>query len=910
MIGKLLYDTAMMNKRLFSFLFLVTIVLLVSARQTVEIVPQMLTCEDMTAPSVLETRQPRFSWINTPVNERLKGKQQTAYQIRVATTKEKLLKGKADLWDTGKTLSGESYLVTYKGKPLMSGQDAWWQVRVWDERGVCSEWSSCSSFGVGLDAEDWKAKWIGAPWQGEEAQKADSVAPMFRKEFNIKGKVKRAKAYITAMGFFELYANGKKVSEDYLVPNFTNFTYRKGLDAPSINIPISDHFRDYRILYLAYDVTAMIQKGDNVLGVMLGNGWANPGHRLMAPFGSPRFICQLDITYANGSHETVVTDDSWMVKASPIQKNDIYDGEIYDARLEDPLWASVGGKSQGWQQVALRKAPDGKLTAQDAPTDRIIETLSPIALSRTGSGEWTVSFDHEISGRIHLRGITGKSGQELSIKYICESPLGVDKHIFRGEGTEEHAARFTWYVFSKAVIRGIDYLTPEMITAECIGTNVPVDGRFISSDPLLNDINIIWQQSQKDNMHCGVASDCPHRERAPYTGDGQVACPTVLENFHAAAFYRKWLRDMRDTQNVDDGYVPNGAPWQPICGGGVGWGAAMNIIPWELYVHTGDVSVLSDNYFSMKEQLRHMQQSILPDGTMFQQKKSPDGKSLYWLNLGDWAPAFGLPKDELVHTFYLWYCTELTARTAYVLAASDGSRQDTYTEEAKSYMSLANRTKEAFHRKFYNPTTKSYGDYGSNVFALYMGVPDSIKADVVRTLEHEIGDTYKGHLNTGIFGTRFLFEVLFQNGLGELALRVLRQRDFPGYGHWIEQGASVTWEMWNGEYSHNHPMFGGGLVSLYHDLAGVRLHTDYAQAGYRHITIRPFLSRSLSYASYEKYTPYGLLKSNIRLDGDSFHLTVTIPVGVTATVVLPGREAEILTQGVHTLTCYSQKVTG
>ena len=887
----------MIKNQLLSFLLFVALASFVVAKETVEITPQMLTCEDMKNPSVLETRQPRFSWINTPVNDKLKGKQQTAYQIRVATTKEKLLKGKADLWDSGKILSQESYLITYKGKPLQSGQDAFWQVRVWDERGVCSEWSDYATFSTGLDADDWKAHWIGAPWQGEEANKADSVAPMFRKEFIIKGKVKRAKAYITAMGFFELYANGQRVSEDCLVPNFTNFTRRIGLDQSSSNIPISDHFRDYRILYLSYDVTSLLQKGDNTLGVLLGNGWANPGHRLMAPFGSPRFLCQLDITYADGSHESVITDESWKVKASPIQKNDIYDGEIYDARLEDPLWASIGCKNQGWQQAVLRKAPDGKLTAQESPTDRIIETLQPLSLNRNEAGEWSVEFDHEISGRIHLRGITGKAGQQLSIRYICESPLGIDKHIFRGEGTEEHAARFTWYVFSKAVISGIDHLTPDMITAECIGTDVPVDGNFLCSDALLNRINTIWQQSQKDNMHCGVASDCPHRERAPYTGDGQVACPTVLENFRSAAFYRKWVRDMRDTQNVDDGYVPNGAPWQPICGGGVGWGAAMNIIPWELYVHTGDVSVLSDNYFAMKEQLRHMQQSITPDGIMQQKKNSPDGQPLYWLNLGDWAPAFGLPKDELVHTFYLWYCAELTALAGNVLAASDNS----YADEAMVYQRLADRTKEAFHHKFYNAEAKSYGDYGSNVFALYMGVPDAVKADVVRTLEHEIADTYKGHLNTGIFGTRFLFEVLFQSGLGELALRVLRQRDFPGYGHWIEQGASVTWEMWNGEASHNHPMFGGGLVSLYRDLAGVRLDPGYGKAGYRHVFISPIFSRTLPHVSYEKHTPYGLLKSDIRLDGETYLRTLTIPVGTTATVILPNREPQKLKQGVHTL---------
>lgn len=911
-------------KTLHRFFLLISVcavaTLAAEARQekNVEIVPQSLTSENMADPMSLETRHPRLSWINVPTSDTLKGKRQTAYQIRVASSKEKLLKGKADLWNSGKQITdNNTYFIPnmYWGKTLKSGQEAWWQVRVWDERGVVSDWSEPAHFGVGLDADDWKAQWIGAPWQSEEVSAADSVAPMFRKDFILKGKIERVKAYVTAMGFFELHANGQRVGDDYYVPNFTNFTRREGLD--HANIPISDHFREYRIMYLVYDLTPFVQEGENAVGVLLGNGWAHPSHRLMAPFGSPRLLCQLDITYAGGRHETVVTDGSWLVKPSPIQNNDIYTGEVYDARLEEPLWASAGCNTSGWQKAVIRKAPDGKLTAHDAPTDKVVETLRPLSLVRNKSGEWTATFDHVISGRLHLRGIKGKAGQELTVRYPCEEPVGTDKYIFRGEGEEEYGARFTWYVFSQAIITGVEHLTPDMVTAECIGTDVPIDARFVSSDRLLNRINTIWQQSQIDNMHCGVASDCPHRERAPYTGDGQVACPTVLENFNATAFYRKWLRDMRDTQNVDDGYVPNGAPWQPICGGGVAWGAAMNIIPWELYMHTGDVFDLSFNYHAMKEQLRHMQQSVTADGTMFQQKTSPDGKPLYWLNLGDWSPAFGLPKDELVHTFYLWYCAELTARAARVIAHCFHLVPNEFTEDTETYHALAKRTRDAFHHKFYDPEEKSYGDYGSNVLALYMGVPDSVKADVVRTLEHEISETYNGHLNTGIFGTRFLFEVLCDNGLTELALRVLRQRDFPGFGHWIEQGATVTWEAWDGSNSRNHPMFGGGLVSLYRDLAGVRLEPPLSasddewrrlgfslvkSAGYRHVIIRPCLSPTLPRVAYEKMTPFGLLRSEVQRVGEKWRLTVTIPVGSEATVVFPDGTSTEVEQGRHQFT--------
>ena len=204
--------------------------------------------------------------------------------------------------------------------------------------------------------------------------------------------------------------------------------------------------------------------------------------------------------------------------------------------------------------------------------------------------------------------------------------------------------------------------------AEAVNTDVPLTAEFSTSDTLFTRINEIWQRSQLDNMHGGIASDCPHRERSPYTGDGQVVCPTVMSNFGSAAFYKKWLRDMRDAQNVESGYVPNGAPWQPGCGGGVAWGAAMNVMPWEFYRYYGDIDELRDNYFAMKEQVRYMKSWETPRGTMYSRKGVVGSDvPMYWLNLGDWSPATGLPSDELVHTFYYWYCADRTARAARAL---------------------------------------------------------------------------------------------------------------------------------------------------------------------------------------------------------------------------------------------------
>lgn len=864
--------------------------LMASCRDGAQLRPVSLTCEYLTNPTTVGATAPRLSWINQPASEDLRGVTQSAWQIMVATSKENLLAGKADAWDSGQVQSAESHLLAYAGSPLRSGQTYWWKVRVWDGNGQPSRWSEPASWGMGLlDATEWKAQWIGAPWQGEEASQAYAAAPLFRKPFTLSGDVATAKAFVTGLGYFELYANGSKVGDDCLVPNFTNYTERPGL--ATARIPLDDNFRDYRVMYLAYDLTGMLKKGENAIGAIVGNGFYNSFIHWVCPFGSPRFLCQLEVEYTNGQRETIITDETWLARPSAIVQNDIYAGEVYDANQETPLWSEAGCPEAGWQNAVLRQAPRGRLTAHTAPTDKVIERLRPVSLTRLDNGSYEVDFGKEISGWISFKDIEGHKGDTLNVHYICESPLGIHKYVFKGEDKESHAPRFTWYVFSKAVISGIDNLEASQLSAETVSSDVPVTAEFSTSNSLFNQINTIWQQSQIDNMHGGIASDCPHRERSPYTGDGQVVCETVMHNFDAASFYQKWIRDMRDAQNIETGYVPNGAPWQPGCGGGVAWGAAMNIMPWQFYLQYGDLQILEDNYFAMKEQVRYMQTWLTPRGTMLSERSLPGrDKPFYWLNLGDWGPAYKIPSEELVHTFYLWYCADITARAAQAL----GNKED-----AARYSELADRVNTAFHKAFYDAANKTYGDYGSNVFALVMGVPAGHKADVVETLRKEIVETYNGHLNTGIFATRYLFEVLAQNGMNDVAYEAMNKRDYPSFGHWIDQGATVTWEFWNGEGSRNHPMFGGGLVWFYRQLAGINI--DENEPGYRHIIIRPVLSEKLEEVSYANQTPFGRVASDIVYRNNQLQFNVTIPVGSHATVHIPLVGSGKITEGTGSL---------
>ncbi|MBG0859151.1 MAG: family 78 glycoside hydrolase catalytic domain [Bacteroidales bacterium] len=850
------------------------------------ITPFDLTCEYLKDPMVIDVTNPRLSWINV-AGEDERGQYQTAWEIRVAGTKELLLSGKADLWNSGKVISGESVNVRYGGKILKSMRECWWQVRVWDKNKEISGWSEPAFWNMGLlDQSEWKAKWIGVPWQDEEAlpkpsnpgarlpERLPPPAPLLRKEFSVGRKFTRAIAFVTGLGYFELYLNGEKVGDDYLVPNQTNYGKRPYLMKE--NIPVEDNFREYSVLYLAYDVTRQVRSGTNALGAIIGNGFYNPAKYWAGAYGTPRFIIQLCITFEDGSSETIVSNETWKVSKGPILMDMVYYGEHYDARLEQPGWCNPGFNDSYWQQAVIRNAPEGRMKAHMAYPDRIMETLKPVKIEKLGEGHYSVDFGQEISGWIHLKNINGEAGRRIEIKYLHKTPCGDNSYTLRGDGQESYHARFTWFVFRRAeIINWPGELQENQIQAEAVYTESETTGRFESSNRLLGDINRIWWRSQTDNMHGGIASDCPNRERSPYTGDGQVACVTVMHNFDARAFYNKWIHDIIGASNSETGYVPNGAPWQPGCGGGVAWGAAISIMPWEFYLHYGDTDILRDSYESMKGYVQYMLTWTDTDGIMYSQAVGRDGKPNRWMNLGDWSQPYELPPDKMVHTFYLWRCADITSKVATVLR---------YTDEAEEYASVARKTRQAFMERFYDKENGTYGKYGGNIYALRMDVPEDRRARVIEALAADIRAN-NGHLDTGIFGTQFFFEVLAENGLNELAYQAMNKRTMPSYGYWLEQGATTSWEGWDNPGSGNHPMFGGGLVWLYRKLAG--MNTDPEQPAYKNVIFRPQPVDDISYTSYSNLTPYGQCSISWKKTENKLNITVSVPVGSTATVYIP-----------------------
>ncbi len=878
-------------------LLLTAIMLICTAYAAAKIRPVRLTCEYLENPSVVDVSQPRLSWINM-ADEGERGQLQTAWQVRVAGSREKL--DRPDLWDSGKKLSGESIRIRYGGTPLESRQECWWQVRVWDRDGIVSDWSEPGRWSMGLLEEgDWKAQWIGAPWQGEDPlpkpgggpgarpEEFGPPAPLLRKEFRVEKEVERAVAYVTGLGYFELYMNGSRVGEDVLVPNQTNYGERPRL--PSAPIPLPDDFSGYRIMYLAYDVKEMLRPGKNVIGGILGNGFYNPAKFWAEGYGSPRFICQLHITWTDGTESVIASDGSWKASRSPVLMDMVYYGEVYDAREEQPGWCTHRFDDSEWEPVVLRKAPRGKLVAHTAHPDRVTERLIPVSVTRLGSGHYAVDFGVEISGWVRLNRVEGPAGHRIQIRFNGNEYSGDNTYICGGNGTETYAPRFNWFVFSGVeIINWPGELKPGDVTAEAVNTFIEPSAIFETSDTLFNRINTIWRRSQTDNMHGGIASDCPHRERSPYTGDGQVTSITVMHNYDARNFYQKWVQDMLDAQIVSTGYVPNGAPWQPGCGGGPAWGAAICIIPWHFYVHYGVVDMIENTYAGMKGYLGYMQTWVNEEGIMHSQRTGRDGKPLKWFNLGEWvAPGETIP-DAMVHTFYLWSCAGITASTAEILGREEESRQ---------YAALTAATWQAFHKKFYDEENGTYGNGGGNILALRMGVPDDRYDRVVAALK-ENTMANGGHLDTGIFGTRFFFEVLSETGMQDLAFGAMAQTTEPSFGRWIELGSTTTRERWDEGGSHNHPMFGGGLVWFYRNLAGMQADPD--QPGYRHIIFRPGPVKSLERVTYTNLTSYGNAGITWRNRNHELRMEIIVPVSCQATVFVPAKDPEgVFESGSH-----------
>lgn len=839
-------------------------------------------CENLVNPLGIEEERPRFSWEISSSERNVK---QLAYQILVSDAEKLLADDKGNFWDSGKVTSNTFTNIPFSGVPLTSRLRLYWKVRVWDQAGRPSAWSSIASWEMGfLETTDWKAQWIG---MGEDQYPDSAItfpAPWFRKDFRLKSAIVNARLRICGLGFYEAYLNGNRIGNEMLAPAQTNYDLRK---LQKLLYYHDDQSRQ-RVLYNTYDVSSELRKGANVLGVVLGNGWYNQRDRTVEGclwYNTPRLLAQLEITCEDGTHLTIGSDSSWKMTTGPLLHDGIFTGESYDARLELNGWNQPGYKDKRWLKALPVKAPVGQLQSQTAPPDRITRIINPVFLGKKENDTYIFDAKEMISGWVSLK-LHGKRGDTIRLKHIEE--LGrdygqMDTYIVKGGKEERYEPRFTWHAFRQIEVTGLRYQpAPSDLLVKVVNTDVAPAGNFECSNPLFNAIFENYKRTQLGNVHGSISSDCPHRERLGYTGDGQVAIEAAICSFDMTGFYRKWFLDMEDARNHKSGYVPHTVPFGGG-GGGPAWGSGYVIMPWIYFQYYGDKQLLQTHYEGMKSWVSYLGTRCDEAGIVV--REEPKG----WC-LGDWATPQKIKlSPELVNTSYYYYVAHLLSKIAGELGKISDQRH---------YEKLAEKIKGDFNRKFYRQTEACYldGKQGANLFPMAFGmVPLKEQPRVFETIVKLLAEQ-NYHFDTGILATPLLLRVLTDHGRPDLAYTVMNQKDFPGYGNYIiGKGATTIWENWNGGSSHSHPMYGSVVAWFFNTLAGIS--PDPATAGSQDMVVNPFVDNDLAFARAEYLSVYGRRAVAWKKENHQLFLDIEIPANTTATIHFPASHVIEILEG-------------
>lgn len=852
-----------------------------------------LTCEYLTNPIGIGEKQPRLSWkIATKTRNIL----QTAYEIRVATAAD--FSKKTLVWTSGRRTSDASILQTYKGV-LASRTRYFWQVKVWTTDGQESAWSATAFFETGfLSNAEWSAKWI------ELASDTTRYTPsvFLRKNVVLKKKIQSARAYVTAHGFYELYLNGKKVGDDVLTPGWTSYAKR--------------------LQYQAYDVTNLLNEGQNAVGAILGDGWyrGTVGWATQwGYYGKKRgLLCQIHVKYNDSSEEVITSDATWKAhQDGPIQQNDvIYLGETFDARKILRGWSEVTFDDKNWLPVQVGDyAFDNLVPTSSVPVKRIQE-LKPTRIFRTPKGTLVADFGQNMVGwvRLKIKGTTGttvtmrhaevldKAGEfyTANMRYAKVTAT----YILKGDAEDEiYEPRFAYFGFRYVSIEGLPLetrLTADNLTGVVVHSDMTPTGDFSCSNPLINQLQHNIQWGQKGNF-IDIPTDCPQRdERMGWTGDAQVFCRTAAFNKDVATFFTKWLADLATDQRPN-GEVPYEIPdvLNPrnslTVNTSAGWGDAATIVPWTMYQVYDDTRMLENQYPSMKAWVESIH------------KKS--GVDLIWRGgsrFGDWLSYMPHPDRasepdghttrDYIATVFFAYSVKLTAQAAEVLGKK---------EDAALYNALFEKIKKAFQNEFVTPSGRTASDsQTSYVLALMFDLlPQNLHEKAVNYLVEDI-KSRKNHLSTGFLGTPYLCKVLSDNGRADVAYDLLFQETYPSWLYPVKMGATTIWERWDGikvdstfqdvgMNSFNHYAYGAIGDWLYRVVAGIEL----GKTGYKHILIQPQPTNRLTFAKAHFESNYGRIESNWEQKDGKIHLNIRIPPNTTATITLPNAKMGEITEG-------------
>ncbi len=845
-----------------------------------------LRSEYLANPLGIDIPHPRLSWVlDSPRRDQV----QTAYQVLVASSRAKLDENVGDLWDSGKVVSAETAQIAYTGSPLASRTACFWKVRAWDGDDVPSAWSEPARWTMGLlNPDDWSAGWIGQPEETIPRQK-NAPSPWFRKVFSLDAAPVRATAYVASMGYHELYLNGQKVGDAVLQPAVSDYAHRA--------------------FYVTQDVTGRVRQGENCLGLWLGRGWYVEGFPGVVHRG-PIARVQLEIALADGRTVTVKSDATWKTHASGITTlraprgfGAAYGGgERYDARLDVEGWNAPGFDDDGWPAAAIVRPAKARLVAQMVQPNRLVRSFRPAAVEQLGPGEYLFDMGRNLSGWFELR-FRATPGETVRLEYTELRPpdpqragyLQFDECIAKDDGETVFRNRFNYHAFRWVKVSGLARAPkPDDATAWLIDTDFARVGDFACSNDLLTRIyqTVVW------TYRClslgGYTVDCPHRERLGYGGDGQVTMETGLYTFDVGALDTKWLADWRDAQNPRTGELPNTAPYPHAAGGGPTWGAISILLPWQLYLHDGDRRVLETCYGMMQAYVGFL------DSKSRDHLLQPYGHPHYgfigdWVapdrdqGIGPWSPE---PLRVFFNNCFRLYCNQLMEKIATVLEKPD---------DAQRYRAKTAAIATAIQRRFFRPEENLYvnGEQPYLAFPLYLGlVPPSYRARTLAHLEMEIVETHQGHIDAGMHGTYFLLKYLNQIGRDDLIFLIANQRTYPGWGYMLDQGATTSWERWDGKHSRIHSTL---LAIGSWFPAGVGgIQPDENAPGFRQVIVRPSIVGDLTWAKAHLDTIRGRVACDWRLGDDRrLELNVRIPANTTATVYVPATPGAEVTEGDH-----------
>jgi len=839
-----------------------------------------LTTEMAVNPLGIETPAPRLSW---KIDSDRNNVKQTSYRILVASSAELLDKSVGDVWDSGVVKSDRSTYVAYSGKRLAPATRYWWKVSVGTNKGRCA-WSEPAMFQTGFPEGEnsWGAEWIGGELPGDDPSEA-VPARYFRKSFALpQTPVEYASLYIVGLGLYEAYINGHKLGDGVL------------LQAPT------EYFQSVR--YDVHDIGAFLRKGNNTVGVTLGNGRHTPERmHTMRWFGFPRLYARLEIAYADGSRQNICSDGSWKMTADgPVRANSEFDGEIYDARLEMNGWAENGYDDSAWSAAPVTGAPGGKFSYQLNPPIRIMDAIMPQSIRETRKGVYVLDMGQNMVGWLHAKFRSGRPGQEVRIRFAetlnpdgslyvdnLRSAKPQDVYIFKGTGEESWMPRFTYHGFRYAEIAGLDYApSANEFMGMVVHDDMASTGTFSCSNDVMNTVykNALW--GIRGNYR-GMPTDCPQRdERLPWLGDRTTGAYGEAYPFGNHLFYAKWLDDIRSTQKANGGF-PDIAPNYWDCfSDNMTWPAAYFTVADMIYRQYGDVEPIRRHYPAMKRWLDHMKRDYM-DGYIIERDEH-----------GDWCVPPERP--ELIHTqdstritpgallatSHLYYLSHLLARFAVL----SGNASD-----AAYLLEDAEKAKAAFNARFFDAERGCYANntVTANLLPLRFGmVPQGMESKVLQHIIDKTEKDFGGHISVGVVGVQHIMRGLTEHGCPELAYKIAANTDYPSWGYMAANGATTIWELWNGNTadpamnSGNHVMLLGDLLIWeYACLAGIS--NAEGSCGYRKIKLKPCIPAGLTRVDCSYDSIYGTIVSSWRKADNRLEWDFTIPANTSAEVWIP-----------------------